>query len=446
MHKLCLLASAALLLSGCNCGDTTPMNQCVTPTGVGTSHDSISSDETWTADGSPHLVPSGLNIPQGVTLTLAPCAVVKVGGARELYVSGRLRSQGTANQRVTITAIDPAAPWTWIDATRTVARPAIDLAFTTISGGGKVDGYPENSAMLRVRGDHGDPMLRVNDVELQGSKSVGLMAIDDATFTADSARLTITGSALEPLIITAFALTALPDGSLTGNGDDEIGVMANDRLGVDGSAISVTMHKRSVPYRIGTFGESDNIMQIGPANSGSTTLTIEPGTTVGFVAKQGWEITSSDANALGSVVARGTAAAPITFTSAVKPPRAGDWSGLYWTGVPTNDTALDHVVIEYGGNPDTTVSGFSCGAPRAPNPGTIAGGLRFASHKPVGRQILTNSVVRDSGSNGVDRGWSGDEVDYLATNTFERIAFCTQTQNRDAQGQCPDTPTCPTAP
>jgi hypothetical protein len=300
--------------------------------------------------------------------------------------------------------------------------------------------------MVRVRGDHGAPMIRVNDVVLQGSASVGLNVTDDATFTTDSAALTITGSALEPLIITGFALTSLPDGALTGNGDDEIGVMSGDRLGIDGQSLAVTMHKRSVPYRIGTFGESDNIMQLGPPVSGSTSLTIEPGTTIGFVARQGWEIASANDDALASVVARGTADAPITFTSGVKPQKAGDWSGLYWTGLPTTDTALDHVIIEFGGYPDTTVSGFSCGAPSAPNPGKIAGGLRFASHKPIDREILTNSVVRDSGSNGVDRGWSGAQVDYLATNTFQRIAYCSQTQNRDMQSQCPANPTCPTAP
>jgi hypothetical protein len=62
------------------------------------------------------------------------------------------------------------------------------------------------------------------------------------------------------------------------------------------------------------------------------------------------------------------------------------------------------------------------------------------------RELLTNSLIRDSGSNGVDRGWTGDSVDYLATNTFQRIRYCAQTLNRNGTGQCPTSPSCPSAP
>jgi hypothetical protein len=429
------------------CASATPVtNECPVLTGTGTTHDGLSADETWTVEASPHLLPSGLSIPEGVTLTLGPCAVVKVGDGHQIGVAGKLVSAGTATRRVTITALDATKPWTWIDAARTTARPALDLASTDLSGGGKVDSSPEFSSMVRVRGDQAGPMIRVNDVSLTGSASVGLIAVEAATFTSDSHALTITGSALEPMVTNVWALTSLPDGTLAGNGDDEIGVKVGERLGLEGQSVSVTLHKRSVPYRFGTFGESDDLMMIGPPTSGSARLVIEPGAVVGFAAREGFSIEAHDGEALGAVVAQGTADAPILFTSGVKPQKAGDWSGLLWMGVPTADTVLDHVVIEYAGYPQQTVSGFSCGAPLAPNPGTIMGALRFASDKPVTTQMLTHSVIRDSGSNGVDRGWSGADVDYLATNTFQRITWCTQTENRDQNSQCPVTPSCPTAP
>ena len=51
-------------------GGATIENECPTPTGAGTTHSGyLSANETWTAEASPHLVPDGLNVSTGVTLT-----------------------------------------------------------------------------------------------------------------------------------------------------------------------------------------------------------------------------------------------------------------------------------------------------------------------------------------------------------------------------------------
>jgi hypothetical protein len=347
---------------------------------------------------------------------------------------------------VTITQLD-AQPWYWIDAVRTTARPALDLSYTTVSGGGLVDGYAEFSSMVHVRGDDAGPMIKVNQLTLTGSQSVGLIALDDATFASGSTGLFVHGSALEPALLTIWGADQFPDGDLTGNGDDEVGITTSSRLGRNRQTSTVTLKKLSVPWRVGMFGDADGSLLLGPPVSGLGRLVVEPGATVTFARQAGLEtVSDGDDKSLGSLIAQGTEAAPITFTSGEKTRAAGDWLGLFISGVPTDETVLDHVVIEYGGYADTTVSGYSCGAPPAPSPGKIAGGLRFATSHAVTRQLLTHSVVRHSGSNGVDRGWAGDQVDYLATNTFSDIAFCAQTQNRDAQSQCPATPSCPGAP
>ncbi len=53
------------------------------------------------------------------------------------------------------------------------------------------------------------------------------------------------------------------------------------------------------------------------------TLTIEPGALIRFA-------TGTGLNVRGSLVAMGTAASPITFTSASGSPAAGDWNGIYF--------------------------------------------------------------------------------------------------------------------
>ncbi len=408
-------------------------------------------DTHWTAKDSPYTLPNDVTIPEGVTLTLEPCTVLKLADGVSINVSGKLLSAGVQGKPVTIEAIDPAKPWAWIDAARTKVRPPLDFSYTVIDSGGKVNGYPEQSATIRVRADLAGlptPMIKVDHLEIKNSASIGISAFEASAFADGSQALTITGSKLEPVVTNILGLASFPDGNLVGNGDDVIGITAGERLGVIGQTVSSTMHKRSVPYRIGTFGDSDSALFVTPASApDASTLTIDPGTTIRFVAKQGFDVEAANDQALGAIIAKGTAAEPITFTAASATPVAGDWLGIRFRGNPTADTALDFVVIEFAGDPDTTVSGFSCGTPTATNMGTIKGGLAFATSKAVTRQILTNSIVRDSGSNGVDRGWSSDTaIDYMVTNTFARIANCAQTQNRDAMSVCPANPSCPAAP
>lgn len=76
-------------------------------------------------------------------------------------------------------------------------------------------------------------------------------------------------------------------------------------------------------------------------------LTIEPGTRVSFVAKDEDGDGIGDAELLveGALVARGTAAAPIVFTSAAKQPKPADWKYLYLDFARSAN--LDYIVSEY---------------------------------------------------------------------------------------------------
>ncbi len=441
------------LVAACTPGTPSPdggTNACPTATGAGTQHSiSIAANETWTAAASPHIVPTGLTIPAGVTLTLDPCATVRLGSGAGVEVNGRLVANGTSTQPVRIQANDATQPWGTISATRTAA-PAIELHYTLIEGGGAPALQRiETQSAIMVRGHTttaGDPMILVDHVELRGSRSAGIMLLDAATFVTGSTALTVTGSAWAPVVMNGFALTSLPDGTYAGNTLDRLVITTHDRLGVPDVAAEIVMHRRDVPYLVGAYGDTA-ILTLGAATGHAlTTLRIEAGSTLRWPHDFGLVIASVSDTASGELIAQGTVAEPVTFTSDADTPRAGDWRGIMFAAPPGPASLLDHVHLAFAGSQTTETSGFSCGTPPAPSQGGIQGALTFATSSAVTRQILTNSVIDDSGSNGIDRGWTGGDVDYLATNTLARIAFCSQTLPKPMSGSCPSPAPCPTAP
>ncbi len=450
--RCCMLLLSALLF-GCtdNFGpaDGGVTSTCTAPTGPGTNHSYPSADETWTAAGSPHILDHSITIPEGITVTVEGCAVVQLGDAVELVVDGKLAARGTASQPILFTRLDPAKPWARIDAARTKVMPPLELAWTTLEGGGVSTGIDlEQSQALRVRAHVdtiGEPMLFAEHLTVKGSSAVGIELDDSATFSGGSSALTVTGSASAPVRLGGFALTTLPDGDYSGNAVDRIVLLDHQTIGQANQVANLVMHRRNVPYRVGGYGETVILALGASSGNGLTQLRIEPGTTVTFKKGFGMEVNRANGLSTGELIAQGTADEPITFTSDSANPQAGDWRGLMFGAPPTSQTLLDHTVFAYAGSTTSETSGFSCGTEPAVNKGSIVGALTFATNREVTRQILTNSLITDSGSNGIDRGWTGAETDYLATNQFQRIAYCTQTSPKPSQGSCQSPAPCPRA-
>jgi hypothetical protein len=85
----------------------------------------------------------------------------------------------------------------------------------------------------------------------------------------------------------------------------------------------------------------------------SPVLTISPGTEIQFVAQPVGAFTLAlqvGVEEPGTLVANGTSAAPIVFTSASASPDAGDWGGIV-IGPQSGGTALNYARIEYAGGP-----------------------------------------------------------------------------------------------
>ena len=79
----------------------------------------------------------------------------------------------------------------------------------------------------------------------------------------------------------------------------------------------------------------------------NSVLTIQPGTVVKFSA--GASLTIGDASN-ATVIANGTAAKPITFTSSALAPAAGAWEGLFFRGYTLNNSSLSFCNIQYAGS------------------------------------------------------------------------------------------------
>src|SRR5205809_660080 len=123
------------------------------------------------------------------------------------------------------------------------------------------------------------------------------------------------------------------------------GTDASSRIEVIGQrlASSATWSSAPVPYQIITAS-----LQVYGDLVTARTLTLNPGVVLKFSTSLGLFV-GSGAN-LGALVASGTAAQPITFTTASATPAPGQWLAVYFDDGTVDATSiLDHCVVEYGG-------------------------------------------------------------------------------------------------
>jgi hypothetical protein len=422
-------------------GDEPIASQCPEPTAAPVAHQAnIVADETWGA--GLHDVNFDIAIRQNATLTIEPCAVLRVVAHRGIQVGtgnagdgGKLVAKGKAALPIVIQG-QGAGRWASLQVN---PLGLADLAYVTIKDAGD-RASARGGAALHLVGDGTkpiQPLATVDHVVLEGAEKYGAVLEARAAFAAGSQALTVTGAGDMPLRVSAPSLGTIPTGKYTGNTVDAIRVF-DDLIDAD-----VTMHDRGVPYVAGGDGQFSEISVQGKDGT-VPVLTIEPGVTVKFSKSDRnsglfVERMSTDQPARGALRAIGTADRPIVFTSNEATPAAGDWLGVHFRSVLSPLDKLDYVRVEYAGG-DTGTRGFSCGT--APSPDPVSNEAAIGIFGPPAGPFVTHTVVTKSAANGIERGWTGAPVDFLATNTFTDVAYCRQTFPRPTGGACPDPAPC----
>lgn len=419
-------------------GADAPVSQCPAPTGSGTMHPaSITQPETWTAAASPHVIASGTSIKS--TVTLEPCAIVRIGPSIVVTVTGSIVANGEATKPVTIERLDASQAWSQI---RALQGGTLRFTHTRVTGGGAPLNAPlDVAAAIDVRGpDQTQPpgeLFHADHVTIQDSASQGISMREAGGFSAASTDLTISGSKNVPIRIWGSAAGGIPKGTYTGNTKDEIVI---EGTGLGSISRDVTFHERGVPYRVGD-SISESRLDVA-RTSGVATLTIEPGVKIRFKKGGGMYVQYSQNTmpATGALVAVGNAGAPIVFTSAEDTPAAGDWLGIHFNGKLDPKTRLDFVQVEYAGA-ETVFVGSSCKYQDNKN---NAAAIRIFT-QPDSAAFLTNVKVVASGRAGIDRGWLGtSNVSFLGGgNDLSGAKMCQETYPAPNGGPCPSPPPCP---
>jgi hypothetical protein len=126
------------------------------------------------------------------------------------------------------------------------------------------------------------------------------------------------------------------------------------------------------------------------------TLTIEEGVTISFETDRYIWVH------YGKLIVKGTAAAPVTFTSANKSPAAGDWIGIGFEEKTMAGTSIDHAILEYTGSK---------------NNGGV-GAIELRNMRQGGRIAITNTTIRNGAQFGIVTDDNGTFAKF-ENNTFK---------------------------
>jgi hypothetical protein len=314
-----------------NTGNATTLNICIAGGGGGTGptyhSGKIDQDETWWPSGNPHILESDVYTGQNVTLTIKPGCVVKFDADVELYCGysdpGSIIAVGTADSMITFTSLSDTVPGFWqsisfYSQTISTAR----MSYCSIEFGGKT-----TDKLGAVRVDQTNIKFDHNLVRKSGYSGVW---VSPTGFFGDFTNNTIAGCSQYAVHIGANHVGTLGTGnSLTGN--------TKDAIEVDGTDVDVdaTWLNHGVPYVI-----TDDVYVDGDA-----TLTIEAGCTIAFDPDVEFYCGYSSP---GSIIAVGTAAAPITFTASTDTV-PGFWQNIGFYSYTISTARLSYCNIEFGG-------------------------------------------------------------------------------------------------
>ena len=279
-----------------------------------------------------------------VTVTLEAGSNVTMCGAHRIRVEGggNLRAIGTEAAPITFDADDPAVPWDAIqflgEANHSVLRHVI-----LNHGGGDDPAALKGSVEFINLAANPRPSPTLDHVTVNNSGAYGLylqVASGDATPPSIS-NATINNSAAAAVLANAQALGGFGSGNTyTGNAPDTIQIIAGGASRLYRSQI---WRNQGVPFEM--LGAATVAAPSGA--DPFPTLTIEAGTT--FLMHPDARLNIGTSSGRGaSLLAEGTAEAPITFTRLDG--ASAPWDKLRLSLEPEAQARLQHVQLSFGGS------------------------------------------------------------------------------------------------
>lgn len=404
----------------------------------------VDKPETWTPDnvyivGGPVDFKATVTIQAGtvVCFTFGPAGTdgdsEPPPGAIRVNLGGGLIVNGTADKHVVFTSTDTASWWAGIDYDIDL-DPQTTMRYADFYNAGfSAGGAPISSSM----GEGADsPPLDLQHVTFSSTQRIGLKiwsgvtAASDITFNGYDSTTALSDLRLYPVLTVHpyraatfsaqnFHIGAIPPTTRYVELDHASGeLMVSD----------ITLHE--LPDGVAWHDSGDLLMEGDSQNP--STLTFDPGAVFAMPRSATIKI-GVGGDTKSNVVAVGTAALPIRFTSDAftsgDEAAPGDWSGIHF--VPRNYDAakskFDYVTFEYGGGMGAD-GVTSCASPNA-----TWGGEIELTHPALGSSYdgpaITHSTFTQSAGNAV-RFFCGDAqcltTDYATAamgNTF--IGFTT---------------------
>jgi flagellar hook assembly protein FlgD len=322
----------------------------------------ITTDTTWALTGSPYIVTGNITVygtpSNTVTLTIEAGVEVEFGQNKRLTIGsgtnkGALRALGTDLDPILFTSnqtTKTAGYWDWIeftsgtDATLTLMEHAIveyGGSGASYKGAVHIDGASPtiknttirdcNYNAIKIKGTTSYPVL--DTVAVENCKYAGIhvdaggMNVKDLNFTSG------------PITQATYQINMLANTQVTSTGTHTLDKPVCLRYAI--ISADVTWHNLGSPY------VSQDIVYIYKNTSTPATLTIEEGTEIRF--KQNKALLIGSGSNKGNIIAQGSAASPILFTSDQTTKTRGYWYGLRFAGSSDGTSLLDHVTVEYGG-------------------------------------------------------------------------------------------------
>lgn len=301
-------------------------------------------DETWKAQTVPFVLEDDLIIrgPGNPILRLQPGITLFMRSGKNIIVGGNnnygsLIAQGTENDTITITsfAANPQ-PGDWGYIRFNAGSTQCLLEYCRIEYGGSNPNFAmlitDNNALVSIKNSF---IGNANRTEINVGSSNGSNGFVE--FSGNTIH-SVNGDAM---LIRGQVLQTLGENNhfvVPANAGIRVSGFASNLIYIENDATWIPMN---VPYII-----EDN-MRIYQ----NSTLTIAPGTVLKFISGKNVEVGWN--NTHGRLVAQGTEAQPIVFTSASPVPQKGDWQGIRFSRFALGGSLLEYCDIGYAGPTST---------------------------------------------------------------------------------------------